>query len=177
MKTMVSSPLPFSLVEMLLAILELRDPQADSLGTFAGQLFDRHQLLAQFARVFHLCQESVRNLLVLMQEVQHLFPDFGDQFGSDLRVAKLVFGLRLKHRFLQTDGDGPHHAFADVIAIVLAFGILVDGLQEPLAESAEVGATIRGVLPVDKREEGLTGASLAVGEAEFQCLGAEIEGG
>ena len=111
-----------------------------------------------------------------MQEVQHLFPDFGDQFGSDLRVAKFVFGLRLKHRFLQTDGDGPHHAFADVIAIILAFGILVDGLQEPLAESAEVGATIRGVLPVDKREEGLTGASLAVGEAEFQCLGAEIEG-
>ena len=54
-------PLPFSLfllrVEMILAILQLRDAQRDHLGAFARELLDLLQFLPQLLSVFDLRED------------------------------------------------------------------------------------------------------------------------
>ena len=73
-----------------------------------------------------------------------------DQIRADFRVPQLVFRLRLEDRVLQSDGHRPNHALAHVVPFKLALGVLVDRLEKPLAERAQMGAAVPGELAVDK---------------------------
>ena len=57
-------------VEVVLAILELRDAERDGLGAFARELLDRLQLLPQLLGVRHLLDDLVGDGLVALEEMQ-----------------------------------------------------------------------------------------------------------
>src|SRR5690606_3505138 len=74
------------------------------------------------------------------------------------------------------DGDRADHALAHVVAVELPPGEFVDGLEQALAEGAEVGAAVARVLAVDERPERLAEAAVAVREAELERPGGVVKG-
>ena len=70
-------PLPLAafLVEMMLAVLQLRNPDRDRLGPFARQLLHFLQFLPQLLRVLGLRDDLFRDLFVAIEKVQQLFAD------------------------------------------------------------------------------------------------------
>ena len=65
-------------------------------------------------------------------------------------------------------GDRADHAFAHVVAVELLVAVFVDGLEQALAEGAQVRAAVGGVLAVDEGIKSLAVAAVAVGEAELE---------
>ena len=110
------------------------------------------------------------DFLVALKELQEFLAHAIDQVGADFGVAELVLGLGLEDRVLEPDGHGADHALAHVIAVELLAGVFAHGLEQALAEGAEVGAAVGGVLAVDERVEGLAVAAVAVGETELEGL-------
>ena len=102
--------------------------------------------------------------------MQQLLAHAADQLGADLRVAQLVFRLRLEHRVLQPDRHRADHALAHVVAVELAVAILVHRLEQALAERAQVRAAVAGELAVDEGIKRLAVARIAVGETKLQRL-------
>ena len=165
------------LVEVPLAVLELRHPDADRLGALAGKLLDLLEFLAQLPAVVGLSDDALRDLLVAVEEVQQLFAHLVHEVRADFRVAQLVLGLRLEHRIFQPDRHRADDAFAHVVALVIALRVFVHRLEQALAEGAQVSAAVAGVLAVDEGEEVLAVAAVAVREAELQRLAGEMERG
>ncbi len=157
-------------VEVLLAVLELRDAQGDRLGAFARELLHLLQFLAQLLRVLDLRDDLRRDVLVAIEEVQQLLAHRVHQLGANLRVAELVLGLRLEHRVLQANRHRADHALAHVVALELALGVFVHRLEQAFAKRAQVRAAIAGVLAVDERIERLAVAAVAVRETELERL-------
>ena len=106
--------------------------------------------------------------LLRLKKCEQFLADAVDQVGADFGVAEFVLGLGLEDGVLEADGDGADHALADVVAFELFAAEFVDGLEQALAEGAQVGAAVGGVLAVDEGIEGLAVAAVAVGEAEFE---------
>ena len=132
----------FGLVEMELAVLELGDADGDGLGALAGQLLDLLQFLAQLAGVLDLGDDLFGDFLVAIEEMEQFLAHAVDQVGADFGVAELVLGLRLEDRVLEPDGHGADHALAHVVAFEFLVAIFVDGLEQALAEGAQVGAAV-----------------------------------
>ena len=69
--------MPLRLVEMNLAILELRNADGDGLGAFARQLLDLLQFLAQLLRVLDLGDDLLGDFLVAVEEMQQFLAHAG----------------------------------------------------------------------------------------------------
>src|SRR5262249_50329890 len=108
------------------------------------------------------------DFLVAIKKVQQLFADAVDQVSANFRVTELVLGLRFENRVLQPDSYGADHAFADVVALELFFAVLVNGFEQAFAESAELRATIPGLLAVYERIKRFAEPAVAVGKTEFE---------
>jgi ABC-type thiamine transport system ATPase subunit len=103
-----------------------------------------------------------------VQQVHHAHRAPGHQVGADLGVAQLVLGLRLEDRILEADRHRAQDALAHVVAVVLALGELVDGLEHALAEGAQVRAAVVRELAVDEGVV-LLAEAVGVGEGEFRA--------
>ena len=157
-------------VEMIFAILELRDADGDGLGAFARELLDLLQFLAQLPRVLDLGHDLFGDLLVAIEEVQQFFAHVVDEFGADFGVAEFVLGLRFEHRVFQANRHRADHAFADVVAFVFGVAVFVDRFEQAFAKGAQVRAAVAGVLAVDEGIKRLAVAAVAVRETKFQRL-------
>ena len=109
-----------------------------------------------------------------VQQICHGLTHLRHQTAADLGVAEFVLRLRFEDRLSQPDRDGADDAVAHILAVELLLRVLVDCLEEPLAESAEVCATGRRVLPIHERVVGL-GVAHRVGEGEFERLVAKVQ--
>ncbi len=101
--------------------------------------------------------------------------DLVDDPGADLGVAQLVLGLGFEDRILDLDGQGADHAVPHILADEFLAGVLVDPLEDPLAEGGEMGAALVGIGAVDKGEIGLA-VTVGMGEGELQGLVLVMDG-
>ena len=157
-------------VEMILAVLQLRDAQRDRLGAFARELLHILQFLPQLLRVLDLRDDRLRDLFVALEKVQQLLAHVVDEFGADFRIAQLVLRLRLEDGVFEANGNCANHRFADIVTLELAVAILVHRLEQTFAERTEMRAAVAGVLPVDEGIKRLAVTRVAVGETELQRL-------
>src|SRR5207245_1381 len=164
------------LAEMFLAVFELRDADGDGLGALAGEFFDFLKLFPELPGVLDFGDDFFGDVLVTVEEMEQLLANSIDEFGADVGVAELVLGLGLEDGVLEANGNRADHAFADVVAFEFLVGVLVDGFQKALAERAEVGAAITGVLAVDERIEGFAEPAVAVGETELERFFGVMQG-
>ena len=100
--------------------------------------------------------------------MKEFFADTVNELRPDFRIAKLVFCLGLEDRVLETDSHCADHALADIVSFEFFVAVLVDGLQESLAKSAQVCPAVARVLAINKGVESLAKAAVAVGETEFE---------
>ena len=155
------------LVEVHLAILELRDAQRDGTAAFAGELLDAREFTPQPRGILHLRGDLLGRFGVAVQQVADDVLHLLDQVPADLGVAELVLGLRLEYRVLQPDRQSADEPLAHIVAVVLLLREIVDRLQDALAEGAQVRAAVTRVLAVDERVMRFVEA-LGVREREFK---------
>jgi hypothetical protein len=79
-----------------------------------------------------------------------------------------------KTGILELDRHRADHAVADVLAGEAVLGVLVDPLEDALAEGALVGAAVVGVLAVDEAEVGLA-VGVGVGEGELEAVALAVD--
>jgi hypothetical protein len=77
----------FAFVEVILAVLQLRDANGDRLGPFARELLHLLQFLPQLLGVGDLLDDLGRDVLVAIEEVQQLLAHGVHQLGANPRVA------------------------------------------------------------------------------------------
>jgi hypothetical protein len=94
-------------VEMVFAVAQLGDAQADGLGAFAGELLDALELLAEGAGFLDLLDEDLGGVGVAVEEVGDDVADLRDEVGADFGVAELVLGLRLEDGSLRRMAMAP----------------------------------------------------------------------
>ena len=162
-------------VEMVFAVAELGNADADGFGALAGEFLDGLEFLAEGLGFFDFFDEDLGGVGIAVEEVGDDVADLGDEVGADFGVAELVFGLGFEDGVFEPYGDGADHGFADVVAVELGLGEFVDALEEAFAEGGEVGAAVGGELAVDEGEESFVEA-LGVGEGDFEGGGAVVEG-
>ncbi len=163
------------LVEVQLAVFELRYANRNGFRALARHLLDRLQFFAQFLRVFDLLNKLFGRLLVAMQQVGHNIANSRNQRAPNLAVAKFVLGLRLEDWVFQPNGHRGEETFAHIVAIELGFAELVDAFENPLAKGAQVCAPIGRELTVD---EGviLLAEAIGMGEGKIERFIAVVKG-
>ena len=142
-------------IEVVLAVLEIRDLDGDAPGRLAGFLLDGVQFLPQTLVLRDLLLDLLSGLLVLVQEVHHGAADLRDEPAPDIGIAQLVLGLGFENWFLQLDGDCARNRLPHVHPAVILLEVFVDALEDALAEGALVGPAVGGVLAVHEGEERL----------------------
>ena len=110
-----------------------------------------------------------------MEEIDNGFAGLVDDPAADVGIAQLVFGLRLKNRLLDLDGDDAKGPIAHIDAVEGFLVKLVDTFEHALAERALVGAAVGRVLAVDKGAVGLA-VAIDVREGKFEVLALVVSG-
>ena len=119
--------------------------------------------------------ELLRGLSIFVEEIDDGLAGLVDDPAADIGIAQLVFGLRLKNRLLDLDGDDAKGPVADINAVEGFLVKFVDALEHALAERALVGAAVGRVLAVDKGAVGLA-VAIDVREGKFEVLALVVSG-
>ena len=123
----------------------------------------------------HLFKHSLGNSRVFFQKFAELVVHNVGNQRLDVGVAQLGFGLALKLRFLQLDGNNGDHAFAHIAAlpvfilllqVALGTAKFVKHAGQRGFQAFLVGAALRGVHVVGKRKDQLV-VAVAVLQSNF----------
>ena len=137
---------------MIVAILELFDAHACLTVKFLCFLFN----LAKVCAVFFVCLDFVLDffcsLRILMEPGVKTRLSFSNDPLLDVSIAKLVLCLTFKNRILYLYKNCSTESKADIIDVKIFPVEFADSLYETFFESVKVGAAVRSILSVYKRE-------------------------
>ena len=158
--------------------------QVGLLGPLPGQLGHPGHGLALFLALLYLLKHGVGHVGVLVQvvvhlglhEVAHILVYAHPAARRHGERTELYLCLALKHGLLDVDGYGGHEPVAYVGVLEVLAVELLDGAGNVLLERALVGASLRGVLSIDKRVV-LLAILVGVGEGNLDVLARQVYDG
>ena len=136
--------------------------------------FGNIQIFVQ--KVVDLLFDEVAYKLIDAHAAQFKGIAFGILVGRHGERTEFDFGLRLKGRFDDTNGNGGDKAVAHILHIVVFAEILLDGARDVLLKCTLVRTALSGVLAVDKGIVFLT-ILAGVGKSDVQIFVAQVHDG